>query len=62
MKEIDNILIKQVERNKTPSVQYIIFNTDSIIHRFQFGLADIKNKINGICRAGSLDFNAQSFC
>jgi len=46
MKEIDNILIKQVEKNKTPSVQYIIFNTDSIIHRFQFGLADIKNKIN----------------
>jgi CubicO group peptidase (beta-lactamase class C family) len=46
MKEIDNILIKQVEKNKTPSVQYIIFNTDNIIHRFQFGLADIKNKIN----------------
>jgi len=46
MKEIDNILIGQVEKNKTPSVQYIIFNTDSIIHRFQSGLADIKNKIN----------------
>lgn len=45
MNEVDNILIKQVEENKTPSVQYIIFNKDSIIHRFQFGFSDIKNKI-----------------
>ena len=45
MNEIDNILIKQVEENKTPSVQYIIFNKDSVIHRFQFGFSDIKNKL-----------------
>jgi CubicO group peptidase (beta-lactamase class C family) len=44
MNEIDNILIKQVEDNKTPSVQYVIFNKDSVIHRFQFGFSDIKNR------------------
>ena len=44
MNEIDNILIRQIEKNKTPSVQYLIFNKDSIIHKFQAGFADIKNK------------------
>lgn len=44
MNEVDNILIKQIEDNKTPSVQYIIFNKDSVIHKFQFGFSDIKNK------------------
>ncbi|MCX6303504.1 MAG: serine hydrolase [Bacteroidetes bacterium] len=44
MNEVDNILFKQVEENKTPSVQYFIFNKDSAIHRFQFGFSDIKNK------------------
>ncbi|MBN1397200.1 MAG: beta-lactamase family protein [Bacteroidetes bacterium] len=44
MNEIENILIEQVEANKTPSVQYVIFNKDTVIHRFQFGLSDIKNK------------------
>jgi D-alanyl-D-alanine carboxypeptidase len=44
MTEIDNILIKQVKDNKTPSVQYVIFNKDSVIHRFKFGFSDIKNK------------------
>ena len=44
MNQIDNILIKLVEDNKTPSVQYVIFNKDSTIHRFQFGYSNIKNK------------------
>ena len=43
MNEVDYILIKQVEENKTPSVQYVIFTRDSVIHRFQFGFSDIKN-------------------
>ena len=42
--EIDNILTTQVEKNKTPSVQYIIFDKENVIHRFQSGLADIKNQ------------------
>ena len=44
MNEVDNILIKQIEENKTPSVQYVIFNKDSVIHKFQFGFSDIQNK------------------
>jgi len=42
--EIDRILGKQVSDNKTPSVQYIIFNKDNIIHSFQHGFADIRDK------------------
>ncbi|MFV5692722.1 serine hydrolase domain-containing protein [Flavobacterium sp. LT1R49] len=41
---IDTILIKQVEENKTPSVQYVIFDKDRVIHRFQSGYADIKKQ------------------
>jgi len=44
MNEIDNNLFKQVQKNKTPSVHYVIFNTDSIIHKFQFGFSDLKNE------------------
>ena len=44
MNEIDNILLKKIEGNKTPSVQYIIFNKDSVIHKFQDGFADIKKQ------------------
>jgi D-alanyl-D-alanine carboxypeptidase len=44
MDDIDNILIKQVEENKTPSVQYAIFNKESVLYEFQLGLSDISNK------------------
>jgi len=40
MKEIDKILQKEIAGNKTPSVQYIIFNKEGIIHNFTAGLAD----------------------
>jgi CubicO group peptidase (beta-lactamase class C family) len=36
--------VKQVEGNKSPSIQYILFDKDSIIKRFNLGLADIKDK------------------
>lgn len=42
--EIDIVLNKQIKGNKTPSVQYVIFNKDSVIHKFQEGLADIKKQ------------------
>ena len=45
MTAIDVILKKEIEEVRTPSVQYIHFNKDSIIHYFQGGLADIKNGI-----------------
>ncbi len=45
MNKVDNILQQQIENNKTPSVQYAIFNKDSIIQKFRAGFADIKNEI-----------------
>ena len=42
MNEIDIVLNKQIKGIKTPSIQYVIFNKDSVIHKFQEGLADIK--------------------
>lgn len=42
--EIDAILTEQVADHKTPSVQYLLFNKDRILHAFQNGLADILNQ------------------
>ncbi|MDP2301810.1 MAG: serine hydrolase domain-containing protein [Ignavibacteria bacterium] len=44
MNEIDNFLVKQVEEDETPSIHYVIFSKDSIIHKFQFGYSDIRNQ------------------
>src|SRR6188768_3650601 len=44
MTEADNLLLQLVEENRSPSVQYIIFNRDNIIHSFSAGFADIKNQ------------------
>ena len=44
MNEADDILTKQVAENKTPAVQYVIFSKDTVIHKFQAGLADVKNQ------------------
>lgn len=44
MSMVDNILIKEVCSQKAPSVEYVFFTKDSIIHKFQYGLADIKNR------------------
>ena len=42
MKEIEKILLEQIKYNNTPSVQYILFNRDSIIKKFSYGYVDIK--------------------
>jgi CubicO group peptidase (beta-lactamase class C family) len=44
MHAIDKILINEIRKNKTPSVQYTLFNVERIIHEFSDGFADIKNK------------------
>ena len=44
MHVVDKILREQVNRDQTPSVQYVIFNKDHIIHRFQSGYSDIIHK------------------
>lgn len=43
MKEIDKILGAEIAGNKTPSVQYIIFNRNEVIYNFSSGLADIES-------------------
>jgi len=45
IKKVDKTLSKAVERNKTPSVQYIVFNQDSVAYRKQVGYSDIENKV-----------------
>jgi len=44
MNAIENILLKQVETNKTPSVQYILCDKERIIEKYCIGFADIKEK------------------
>lgn len=46
MNETDEILTDQVNRNRTPSVQYFFFNQKSIIQSFRMGFADILRKRN----------------
>ena len=57
MKEVDSILNKILEKHKSPSVQYILFDGHQILKRYHAGLADIKN--NSIVDAGTT-YNAFS--
>ena len=43
MIKVDELLMDLIEKNRTPSVQYVLFNKDSVIHSFKGGFADIKN-------------------
>jgi CubicO group peptidase (beta-lactamase class C family) len=42
MKDVDEILMRLIAKNKTPSVRYAIFTRDNIIYEFNNGFADIK--------------------
>jgi len=44
MHEIDLKLTKLIEKNKTPSVQYLLFNRENIIHEFIGGCSNIKDQ------------------
>ncbi len=44
MDEIDKILNVQLENDKTPSVSYLFFDEDHILHSYQKGQADILNQ------------------
>jgi D-alanyl-D-alanine carboxypeptidase len=43
-KRIDDTLNGLVRQNKTPSVQYLLFDQDHLIHQYGAGLADVVNK------------------
>ncbi len=42
--EIENVLNSEIESNRTPSVQYVVFNREATIHKYQRGFADFMNK------------------
>ncbi len=42
---VDKILNKEIEENRTPSVQYLFFDKERVIHQFRNGFADIKGGI-----------------
>jgi CubicO group peptidase (beta-lactamase class C family) len=42
--DVERILLQEVERHQTPSVQYIIFDETKVIYKFQKGFADIAKK------------------
>lgn len=48
MNNTEQFLLNEIKNGKAPSVQYYLFNEDSIIKSFQFGYANIekKNKID----------------
>lgn len=48
MKSINDFLKQEVDKNKTPSIQYVFFDADSTIYEFRDGYSNIKaaTKIN----------------
>jgi CubicO group peptidase (beta-lactamase class C family) len=44
MMQISNILEELVRKDKTPSIQYILFDRDKIFESYRKGFADIKNR------------------
>ena len=40
----EKLLLDEIKENRSPSVQYALFNKDSIIKRYALGLADIYDK------------------
>jgi D-alanyl-D-alanine carboxypeptidase len=45
MEKIDSVLTRMITEDKTPSIQYLFFNKDHVIHQFCGGFADIKNTV-----------------
>ena len=45
MDDPEKILLDQIRKNRSPSVQYAIFNKDSLIKSYAFGYVDIENQI-----------------
>ena len=44
MERINNLLITLVEKGKAPSVQYLLFDRDQILHEFGAGFTDVINR------------------
>jgi len=46
MKRIDDTLDKLVRKDKTPSVQYLLFDQNRLLHQYRVGFADVANQKN----------------
>ena len=46
MKTVERILSEEIERNRTPGLQYYYFNQDSILYSYYGGMADMANQKN----------------
>ncbi len=44
MDGLQKVLLEHVKENKSPSIQYILFDKDCIIMRYSYGFADIEGK------------------
>ena len=44
MNTLDHILLKEIGKHRTPSVQYLIFNQNDVIYKFQMGFGDLQNR------------------
>jgi len=44
MTQIDDTLNQLVQKGKTPSVQYLLFDQDKILHEYKAGFADVANQ------------------
>ena len=44
MNQIDDTLNRLVQKGKTPSVQYLLFDQDKILHEYRGGFADVANQ------------------
>ncbi len=44
MKNINDFLKAQVDNHQTPSIQYVFFDTDSIIYERRYGLKNVKSR------------------
>ena len=44
MNQIEDILNKLVQKGQTPSVQYLLFDQDKILHEYRGGFADVANQ------------------
>ncbi len=45
LKQIDQILLKEIEKGNTPSVVYYLFNKDSILKKVELGYSDLSKNI-----------------
>lgn len=57
MNQVKNFLKEYLRKGEAPSVQYVIFDKENILHEFKDGFADVDKKIKV---AGDMTYQAYS--